>query len=290
VVAGSQSGREGSLVTGTPPLYRAWKVLQLLSTLVVVGVVLFTIAAAYSAGEMVVHGLGASSGPDSAGPTVRLGSTLEGSSLAETLGFPIPNHGFLPIDGISVTGGLANGTNGTIPVGTVSGGPVSVPAGSTGNLTLVAMVSLEGPVGLYLDTHNGSLGTDVWLNVSYAYLYGLAVRVNFTLPWTPPFANLTFVAAPFVPQPNGTNATNVTVGFGDLAPGLDLAGTLGAQFVDALGTACASMEFPIHAGNGLVSVTEPAWFARTCPATGEVVSSTFSSPTSSVALPAEAMM
>ena len=222
-------------------------------------------------------------------PLANLSTELVGDSLVNNFSLTLHNHGYFAIRGLDIAGRFYNGTNGTLLLGRAVAHPTTIPAGGAATVFADFAVNLSGPGGEYLATHNSSLGTTLWINWSYAFLYAFTVRFSFPFPWEPPFANLTYAAGAFTRETNGTAGANLTVAFANTAYLLNLSGVLRATVVSPTGAVCGSTAFPLQAPPGPVDRMAPIFLAASCPTTGDQVQGVFASPGALVTLPTEAL-
>lgn len=271
-----------------PPLYRLWRLFGLVATLVVVIVIVVTAIAVASLFQT-ARGLASSANPNTVNPFQQLTTSLVGDTLVNELSVPVDNHGYFAIENVAFSGFVVNGTNGTVPIGQITGQPATIPAGAQGNLTVAFPVNLSGPGGEFLATHNTTLGTHLWINWSYAVLYGFSLRFGFSYPWGPPFGNLTYTLQAVTAQSNGTNEGQLVLSFVNAAGLLNLSGALHATLRDGSGTTCGSATFPIVGPAGLFSAREPVWMPSSCPTAGLSVESVYVAPSGPLVLPTEGL-
>jgi hypothetical protein len=265
-----------------PGLYRLARLLGGLGTAMLLILVVLIISAGISAGEF----LGGLSGLSVQTPSGRGISTM-GSEIVTRTNFSVPNPGFYAIDGLTLVAAFALPSVEPGPVAVARGGPVTIPGHANGVVPLVVPFNVNDTAGGYLLTHDAQLTTTLWANGTYAYLFPVAVSTSFRSAWGAPFNNLSILSGAARAQSNGTIAVPLNLTFSNDASSLVLDGSLVGTLVDASGTVCGHVAFPIldSAGPDLVPAT--AWLDPGCSATGLTLQAVFEANGVAFPLPPE---
>lgn len=260
-----------------PPLYRTARAIGWIATIVTIVLVIYLATAVYSATQIRPSGAGNSGSPTSLTGQNQL-------SVSTTVNFS--NPGFFPVNSLSVEMYILLPGGGVFAHG---GSPAtSIPAQSTRTIPINITVALDfsGPAAA-LVTHDARLPTDLFVNVTYASLFGAEIRVADNRSWGAPLYGLNLTPGTPVVNGNGTVTVPIQISFDNHAD-FDVAGTVSFSVRSSGGTTCGTgsliVSAPSHAS---FSQPTPVTLAAGCNPHGGAIDGTFSGPTLTFSLPTE---
>lgn len=263
-------------------LYRFAQTLRVLAILSLVFLVLFLATVAASAVQM---GVGVAKQTGSLHRSVS--AQIVGTDVLVNVTFPVPNEGYYNVRGLTLAAVFTNQTIQTGPLAVTTGGPTDIPGHGTGTLSLLTYFDMANPAGPFLLLHDAGIQGTLWLNASYAAVVPVNLVVGFNYHWGAPFANLSYSTGTPTPEPNMTVAIPVTIYFENHTPGLVIAGELMLVVRAPDGTVCTQQSFPVATHNGPVTLMETLYWSRSCPVSGDTISSSFVGPGIDIAFPTE---
>jgi hypothetical protein len=256
-----------------PRIYRLGRLFRRLRWVAAIALAVYVATAAYSASEL---------RPSSAGETTASGP---GSQLTVEGYVNLSNPGWYPVNAIVLESRVAlpNGTS----IAHASSPTVGVAPGSHATIAVSLPVNLShpGPIATLL-TNDVSLLGETWANATYAGLFDVSVRSNWTYSWGAPFANLAVMPGSPV-LANRTVVVPVRTTFENHAP-FDDRGTIVFSVLTAQGSSCASGSFSVDVPRGgtfdqTVNATAPVG----CDPSGGSLTAVYSGPGISLELPTE---
>lgn len=263
-----------------PGLYRVARLLRRLGLVALIVLISYIAIAGYSATQIHVHSIGKS-----------ITAQTQGRAVTITAGVEIDNHGWVPIQQVSIVtfvwfpngGGLIAQTASPV-VNIDAGSTVTVPVTLTVPLNL-SSAAHDGGVSLL--THSLNLPADTWANATFAGLATLHLSDGASVPWGAPFYELNVtVGAPSVAA-NGTTTVSATVFYINQAPFTE-SGTLHFSLNSAAGTACASSQLGLDVPqNATFDQTASVTIPASCDLSGGSVTATYSGGGLTVAFPPE---
>jgi hypothetical protein len=270
-----------------PPLNRLARAFRVAGIVALVLVFVYVGVAVYSASQL--RGAGSSqkgdNGSGNSNPT--LTTLASNGSVVVTTSINLTNPGFLPINSIQVSA-VVEMLGG--PVIAHGGSPViSVAPGQTATIPVtfyIPPLSPSGP-GAMLATHDANLPLSVWVNVTYASVFGVGVNTTSNYTWGAPFAGLNATLGAPAPQGNGTVEIPVQLSFQDHANYADT-GTISARISSASGQVCADPSTGIDvAASSAYQQTLDVFVSSGCDPSGGSYVIQFQGPGYQVTLPSE---
>lgn len=263
-----------------PRLYRVSRLLRRLGVVALVLVLVYIGIAGYSATQIRVASVGKS-----------VAAQAQGKSVTITAGIQVANHGWVPIQDVSIVtfvwfpdgGGLiAQATSPTIDIG--PGSTATVPVTLTVPLNVSSTVQ-DG--GISLLTHSLSLPADTWANATFAGLATLHLSDDSAVPWGAPFFELNVTVGSPVANPNGTATVRAQVFYINQAPFTEV-GTLHFALRSAAGTPCGSSQLSLDVPqNATFDQSTPVTVPAGCDPSGGSVVAGYSGSGLSVGFPPE---
>jgi len=258
-----------------PPLYRLSRMLRRIGTIVLVAILLYVGAAAYSASQVRLAGL------DGNGQV-----TTAGENVTVVGGISLQNGGFLGISGVELASYI------WLPSGTLLGvahsPTVTIPPGvnATVPVTLVFDLGLNAEAASLL-THNAELPVESFANVSFAGIATLGIHNSMNYSWGAPFQSLNVTPQVPTAQSNGTVAFPVRVSYQN-AGLFDEVGTITYTVHAASGMVCATAQLPIDTPKGTgYDTTTTVYVPPSCSISGGTVDIDYTGNGLAIALPPE---
>lgn len=263
-----------------PRLYRTARLLRRLGVVALVVLVAYIAIAGYSATQIHVSSIGKN-----------VTAQTQGKAVTITAGIEIDNHGWVPIQGVSIVtfvwfpegGGLIAQASSPV-VDIAAGSTATVPVSVTVPLNL-SSTARDG--GISLLTHSLNLPADTWANATYAGLATLQLSDDASIPWGAPFYELNVTVGSPTVAPNGTTTVPATVFYINQAPFTE-AGTLHFALNAMGGATCASNQLALDvAQNGTFDQTVTATIPPSCNLSGGTVTASYAGGGLNVAFPPE---
>lgn len=247
-----------------PPLYRFARALRWVGIVVLILLIIYAGSVAYSAFEVAHASIQSRS----------LTAVFVQNGAIELSGsFTLTNPGIYPIAGIELAAQIANDSG--VHLGAVSVGPETVEGHSSSlfpiSITLPIAASAAAESLLVEDQY---IEVAAWANVTYAYLFPLAVTLSETRSWGAPFEGFQATVGTPTLHSNGTVTAPVTVSFSNHAGFLENGG-LSFTVESADFANCGGGSFPINVPpGGNYDQTEDITLGTGCsPAGGELLAS-----------------
>lgn len=263
-----------------PPLYRLSRLLRRLGVVALVVLLVYVAIAGYSATQIHVASIGRS-----------VTAQAQAKSVTVTAGIEIDNHGWVPIQDVSLVtfvwfpdgGGLiAQAASPVVNIDAESS--VTVPVTLTVPLNL-SSTARDG--GISLLTHSLNLPADTWANATFAGLATLQLSDDTAVPWGAPFYELNVTVGTPSVAANGTTTVRAEVFYINQAPFTEI-GTLHFSLDTAGGTSCASNQLAIDVPqNATFDQTVTATIPASCDLSGGSVRASYSGDGLNVAFPSE---
>ncbi len=259
----------------SPALYRLARALRVLSAVVLVLLILFTVSVVYSTAQL-------SHDPPQVGSFSAGFDTNATMILAGSL--TLSNPGYYPIDGLTLVAKVDNATGGYL--GAFAFGPESLSGQTTDQIpiNLYLPVSATG-AGASLLTHSQILQVALWGNATFGYLFPAGIALNQSRSWGAPFDHLNVSVGE--PTPNGS--LPVTISFENQAS-LAEQGSLSTAVVASDGISCGSAGWTLNVATGQsFSQTQDIALTPGCSPAGGSVVSAYVTTGYTVPLPPEAI-
>jgi hypothetical protein len=265
-----------------PAWFRVARAFRIAALLALVLIIVYVGIAVYSATRL-RGGSGGGNGNPATTTVQANDSVLYQTSVNLT------NPGWVPINSIQVTAEVL------LPGGPViarGGSPsISIGPGETRTIPvsfLLPPLSATGPMAM-LVTHDAELPLSIWVNVTYASLFGVVVSNDNNYSWGAPFDALNGSMGTPTLQGNGSVQLPITLSFQNHAKFSDV-GTLSASIRSSSGQVCADPSFVLNVpGGGSYDQTQDLYLTGGCDPSGGSLVLTYHGPQFDLTLPAEAI-
>lgn len=190
-----------------PPIYRLARALRRIGIVVLVLLIIYIGTVAYSAYEVAHASIQSRS----------LSATFVENGMIEISGsFTLTNPGIYPIADLGLSARIANDSG--VHLGAASVGPETIEGHSSSILPLVITLPITGSAAAAsLLVEDQYIEVAAWANVTYAYLFPLAVTLSETRSWGAPFDGFRATLGTPTFNANGTATAPVTVTFSNHA-------------------------------------------------------------------------
>lgn len=260
-----------------PAIYRVARALRWTGIIVLVLLIIYAGSVAYSAYEVAHASIQSRS----------LSAVSVQNGVIQISGsFTLSNPGIYPIAGLALSASVANDSG--VHLGAVSVGPETIAGHSSALFPIVISLPIAGSDAaeslLFEDQY---IEVAAWANVTYAYLFPLAVTLLETRSWGAPFEGFQATVGRPVLNNNGTVSVPVTVSFSNHASFLE-DGALTFTVESAGQATCGGGSFPIDVPPGdSYDQTQDATLSTGCSPVGGELLSSFTIDGSTTSLPPE---
>lgn len=222
-----------------PPIYRVARALRWLGIIVLILLIIYVGSVAYSAYEVAHASIQSRS----------LTAVFVQNGMIEISGsFTLNNPGIYPIAGLVLSAQIANDSG--IHLGSVTVGPETVGGQSSALFPVVISLPIAASAAAEsLLVEDQYIEVAAWANVTYAYLFPLAVTLSETRSWGAPFDGFQATLGTPTLNSNGTVTTPVTVSFSNHASFLEN-GALSFTVESAASANCGGSSFAVDVPPG----------------------------------------